>query len=233
MLTLYTHTRFWLGASIFAALTFILLSILYVIGGPLDGVDIWLGHVLHSVLDYDIIWLNWSMKGLSFFGDNGLLIVAMCTAIYLALHRSWAELFLWLVSVGGIIVFNRILKEYFETLRPMVGHMEVLEQSTGFPSGHAMIAVATYGLLAAVVATRVSGSATRVASMLMAIVLVGLISFSRLFLTVHYLSDVLGGLAAGIWWLGASIYVFNKVPSIRAKRADYADAANEASQVEA
>jgi undecaprenyl-diphosphatase len=206
--------RFWLGASILAALAFIVLSVLYVIGSPLDRVDSWLGHVLHSVLDYDIIWLNRSMKGLSFFGDNGLLIVAMCTAIYLALHRSWAELFLWLGSVGGIIVFNRILKEYFETLRPMVGHMDVLEQSTGFPSGHAMIAVVTYGLLAAVVATRLSGSAIRVASVLLAIVLVGLISFSRLFLTVHYLSDVLGGLAAGICWLGASIYVFNTALSI-------------------
>jgi undecaprenyl-diphosphatase len=209
--------RFWLGASILAALTFILLSILYVIGSPLDRADIWLGHVLHTVLDYDIIWLNWSMKALSFFGDNGLLIVAICTAIYLALHRSWAELFLWLGSVGGIIVFNRILKEYFETLRPMVGHMDVVEQSTGFPSGHAMIAVVTYGLLAAVVATRLSRSATRVASMLMAIVLIGLISFSRLFLTVHYLSDVLGGLAAGIWWLSTSIYVFNRTLPIRTK----------------
>jgi undecaprenyl-diphosphatase len=232
MPTLYSHMRFWLGASILGGLTFVLLSILYATGSPLDRVDIWLGHGLHSVLDYDIIWLNRSMKGLSFFGDYGLLIVAMCTAIYLALHRSWAELFLWLGSVGGIIVFNRILKEYFETLRPMVGHMDVLEQSTGFPSGHAMIAVATYGLLAAVIATRLSGSATRVASTLMAMGLVGLISFSRLFLTVHYLSDVLGGLAAGIWWLGASIYVFNRVLCIRAKRAGYMDAANEARLIE-
>jgi undecaprenyl-diphosphatase len=169
------------------------------------------------------------MKGLSFFGDYGLLIIAVCTAIYLVLRRSWAECFFWLGSVGGIIVFNRIFKEYFETVRLMVGHREVIEQSTGFPSGHAMIAVATYGLLAALIAGQVSRPTIRVACMLVTIVLVGLISFSRLFLTVHYLSDVLGGLAAGMCWLSLSIWMFQRVLSIRAKRASYGDAVNEAS----
>src|SRR5215217_110198 len=202
MPTTNPHICAWLATSIVATCVFIVLAIMYGTGSPVNRLDLWLGVIFHDLLDYEIIWLNRSMKVFSFFGGEGLLIVAACVAAYLALRRWWGEAFLWLGSVGGIIVFNRVLKDYFETIRPMVGHTGVVEESTGFPSGHAMIAVVTYGLLATMIAARAATRTTRLACTMMSIALICLISLSRLYLSVHYLSDVLGGLAAGIAWLG-------------------------------
>jgi membrane-associated phospholipid phosphatase len=217
MSTTSPHMRAWLATSSVATCVFIVLAIMYGTGSPVNRLDLWLGVIFHDLLDYEIIWLNRSMKVFSFFGGEGLLIVAACVAAYLALRRWWGEVFLWLGAVGGIIVFNRALKDYFETIRPMVGHTGVVEESTGFPSGHAMIAVVTYGLLATMVAVRAATRTTRLAWMI-SIALVCLISLSRLFLTVHYLSDVLGGLAAGIAWLGFSMCIFTTYAA-RSKRA--------------
>ena len=222
MTTTYPHIRAWLATSIVATCVFFVLAIMYSTGSSVNRIDLWLGLIFHDLLDYEIVWLNRSMKAISFFGAEGLVFVAVCVAAFLALRQWWVELFLWFGSVGGIIVFNRILKDYFETIRPMVGHIGVIEPSSGFPSGHAMIAVATYGLLAAMVAARAASRTTRVASLFLSITLVCLISFSRLFLTVHYLSDVLGGLAAGVAWLGFSIWIFNLLLLSRAKRAVFA-----------
>ena len=209
MPTLRPHPRSWLVVSLVAACGFTLLAVLYGTGSPVNRIDVWLGIILHQLDDRHIIWLNTSMEVISFFGGNGSLLVAACVAIYLFRRRSWAELFLWIVAVGGVIILNRLLKDSFETLRPMVGHTDRFEQSTGFPSGHAMAAVVTYGLLAYLAVTHTTMRSVRVVSLLVAGAFIMLISFSRLFLSVHYLSDVLGGLAAGIAWLGACLWLYD------------------------
>jgi undecaprenyl-diphosphatase len=104
---------------------------------------------------------------------------------------------LW-VAVGGTASFSYIFKITLERPRPLAGVYE--ETSFSFPSAHAALAVAFYGYLL-YWAWRRSAWSRRVNLTFSWLVLIVLIGFSRLFLGVHYLSDVLGGYALGFLWL--------------------------------
>ena len=104
---------------------------------------------------------------------------------------------LW-ASVGGAALFAFIFKITIERPRPLGGVYE--EVSFSFPSAHAALSVAFYGYLL-YWAWRRSNWSRRVNLTFSWLILVFLIGFSRLFLGVHYLSDVLGGYALGFLWL--------------------------------
>jgi membrane-associated phospholipid phosphatase len=126
-------------------------------------------------------------------------------AIFLALGRRWLFLGSWLAAVAGSAVLNHLLKQLFERPRPYFKHPLLVETSYSFPSGHAMESFVVYGMLAyfAVLALRTWES--RVAVVFGTALLVVLIGFSRMYLGVHYFSDILAGYAAGGVWLSALI----------------------------
>ena len=94
-----------------------------------------------------------------------------------------------------------MLKYAFHRSRPSWDVPILIIESFGFPSGHAMAATLLYGFLAAIGVRKVQAWRWRVLVVLSAGLLVLLIGFSRLYLGVHYLSDVLAGMAAGSAWL--------------------------------
>lgn len=104
---------------------------------------------------------------------------------------------LW-ASVGGTALFSYIFKITLERPRPLAGVYE--ETSFSFPSAHAALSIAFYGYLL-YWAWRRSAWSRRVNLTFGWLVLITLIGFSRLFLGVHYLSDVLGGYLLGFLWL--------------------------------
>jgi undecaprenyl-diphosphatase len=113
----------------------------------------------------------------------------------------WQRRFSTAIAIGGIFVIAKLLetglKLFFERARPSV--VTHLQDAGGysFPSGHTMTAVITYGLLAAVLMSRLNGRARYVPPVLAAMVIVS-VGFSRIYLGVHYLTDVLAGtLVAG------------------------------------
>lgn len=201
-------SRFWQRCSLVAALGFGGVAVLYMLGGPLERLDYWLGAVLHDLLDMLGSRVTRLVAAVSWFGGTGALLVTAAALLFLSLRRSWREVLLLALAVGSAVVLNRLLKEAFETVRPMVGHLSVAEESTGFPSGHTMVAVVVYGTLAFLVTLRESLRQYHTWAWIGAGVVVCLISFTRLLLSVHYLSDVLGGLAAGISWLGLCLWAF-------------------------
>jgi membrane protein DedA with SNARE-associated domain/membrane-associated phospholipid phosphatase len=134
-----------------------------------------------------------------------LVLLGVVMAAFLAWGRRWVFLGSWLAAVAGSAVLNHLLKELFARPRPHFEHPLLVETSYSFPSGHAMESFVVYGMLAyfAVLALRTWES--RVGVVCGAALLVVLIGFSRMYLGVHYLSDVLAGYAAGAVWLSALI----------------------------
>ncbi len=113
----------------------------------------------------------------------------------------WQRRFSTAVAIGGVFLFAKLLesglKLFFERARPSV--VPHLQDAGGysFPSGHTMTAVITYGLLAAVLVGQLSGRARYVPPVVAALIIVA-VGFSRVYLGVHYLTDVLAGtLVAG------------------------------------
>jgi membrane-associated phospholipid phosphatase len=113
----------------------------------------------------------------------------------------WQRRFSTAVAIGGIFFVAKVLetglKLTFERARPSV--VPHLQDAGGysFPSGHTMTAVITYGLLAAVLVSQLGGRARYVPPVIAAVIVLA-VGFSRIYLGVHYLTDVLAGtLVAG------------------------------------
>ena len=107
------------------------------------------------------------------------------------------EAFELVLAMGGGIVLNQLLKFYFGRPRPSNALLQTLGLS--FPSGHAMLAMTTYGCLAWLMAKHF-GRPGWVAPLLL---WAGLIGLTRVYLHAHYATDVLAGFAGGAAWLVA------------------------------
>jgi membrane-associated phospholipid phosphatase len=135
-----------------------------------------------------------------------VVLLGVAVAALLARGRRWTLLWTWIVAVAGSALLNQLLKRIFQRPRPHFAHPLLVETSYSFPSGHAMESFVAYGTLAylAVVLWLRSWEA-RVAAVCGAALVVVLIGFSRMYLGVHYFSDVVAGYAAGGVWLSALI----------------------------
>jgi PAP2 superfamily len=106
------------------------------------------------------------------------------------------------VSTGGAMAINTILKNIFRRQRPKeLARRIKLPASHSFPSGHSLLAAATYPIVAHHLVERRSIAAQGAAHTLAGLAILS-VGFSRVYFGVHFPSDVLGGFAAGFGWLG-------------------------------
>ena len=147
-----------------------------------------------------------SFRIVSILGSlKALALVGVLVAVALLVQRSWLTLSAWLAAVLGGEALNLLLKDLFARPRPHFGHPLVVETSYSFPSGQAMESMLVYGMLAYFALLTLRSQGMRAVSVGVAAVLVVLIGFSRVYLGAHYVSDVVGGFAAGGAWLSAVI----------------------------
>jgi len=118
----------------------------------------------------------------------------------------------------GAQVLSTGMKLGFRRDRPFFPDPLATESTFSFPSGHALVSLAVYGSIALVLARRLSSHTQRALLLGATALLVIAIGFSRLYLGVHFLSDVLAGYAAGVAWL-ALLYVALEVRARYAWRA--------------
>jgi undecaprenyl-diphosphatase len=155
-------------------------------------------------------------RTISFFGSVGwVTAVAVVAAVFFVRRRDWMNLYLIVLTTGGGSALNLLLKHFFHRERPVLENPLVTLSSYGFPSGHTMGATLLYGLLALLAWKNLKGSNARFAFVFAAGVWILLIGFTRIYLGAHYLSDVLGALAAGLLWL---IFCWTAIEMIRRRR---------------
>lgn len=141
----------------------------------------------------------------SWLGAPVLLVVDCGVAIVLAVRRRWQSFTLWTVAIIGGLVLDEILKLAFRRARPDVASEFISRGSWSFPSGHAMNSLVAYSMLAYLLRAHIVSARTRLVIALGAAFLIIAIGFSRLYLGVHYLSDVTAGYLAGGAWVLACI----------------------------
>lgn len=144
-------------------------------------------------------WLTSSMRAVTELGTFRLLAgLLLVLAAYLAIHgRRPDAAVLVLVASAGTWLLANALKLMVARGRPEVGQMLIHADGYAFPSGHAAQGVATYGALAYLAAERAARRRRRLLAWTAALLIAGLIGFSRLYLGVHWLTDVLAGWALG------------------------------------
>lgn len=133
-------------------------------------------------------------------GFTFLTLLTVVATLALAFHRKRRQAALFAVTVILAQVSSEILKLVYERPRPeLVPHGSYV-YSNSFPSGHSTVAAATYLALATVIASLEPRRATKVLAYALAIGLVVMIGFSRVYLGVHWPSDVLAGWSLGAGW---------------------------------
>jgi undecaprenyl-diphosphatase len=161
-------------------------------GDPLISGDRW---ALDLARDIETGSLTTIAKVLSFFGSFWVVLAAVgVTGAFLAMRRRVGETIALVIGFAGTEVAFHVLKASVDRARPA----DMLVDATGssYPSGHAALAV-TY-LAIAVLLARAGPAARRLAIFLVGLVAAVLIGLSRVYLRVHYLSDVGGGWAVGL-----------------------------------
>jgi undecaprenyl-diphosphatase len=145
--------------------------------------------------------------GVSLFGSQVVVVLGLSLVALFIRWRQWLDLARGVLAVAGGELLNHLLKLVFERPRPVFEDPLVTVNTYSFPSGHAMIALLFYGLLAYMYLRRLDQRRTRVLLLVDTALVIALIGFSRVALAVHYLGDVVGSYAAGGVWLITSIAV--------------------------
>ena len=145
-------------------------------------------------------WFEEAVRDLTALGSTLVLSIAVVTVVgFLLLMRHWRPaIFTFAASVSGQLA-SHVLKEVFGRPRPDLIPHEVAVFTHSFPSGHAMTSAVVYLTLASLIARLTDRRRLKLYAMSVAVVLTILIGVSRVYLGVHWPSDVLAG-----WMIGAS-----------------------------
>lgn len=158
------------------------------------------------------------MKFFTFIGSGiPVAVIALLTLflLYKVLHhRRELILFIWVVL--GTTILNEILKTIFHRARPTI-HRIVEANGYSFPSGHSMSAFSLYGVIAFLLWRHLSTSLGRGLLILLSIIMIIMIGVSRIYLGVHYPSDVLGGFLASGCLMAISIWFYQRYMEKRSK----------------
>jgi undecaprenyl-diphosphatase len=138
--------------------------------------------------------------------DLGLAAIATVGAIVLIRAKRDREALSIAVVLGGSILLNWAMKIFFHRARPVVP-WAVAPADYSFPSGHSMNSTAL-GLAIALVVWRLAGPRWGAVAFVAASLAAGVIGLSRVYLGVHYPTDVLGGYATAALWVGIVVGVF-------------------------
>jgi len=148
-----------------------------------------------------------------------VLMIVVVAGIFLVLTGHKGSAILLIVSAAGGLVLNGVLKLGFDRPRPDVFVHSVHTVSSSFPSGHAMSSAIVYGTVAYLAARLHRRRWARWLVMLFAFIVIVLISASRIYLGVHYPSDVVAGVIIGLSWAAFCMATLEAIQRFALRRA--------------
>ena len=223
---------FRLAGSFYAAMGLVALG-----GGLVAILAVWAfaeiaGHVQEGATQrFDEAALLWLAQHRSPLLDRALLeltalgtglvvmtvVVVAATFLWLTRHR-WSAGLLLLATAGGLVL-NNVLKLGFGRPRPSVVTWLGDPSSSSFPSGHAMSAAIVYGTVAYLAARLQKRRVARLLTALVAVLMIVGIALTRLYLGVHYPSDVLAGIVVGLAWAAFCMAMLEMMQRLATRRA--------------
>ncbi|NMM37309.1 MAG: phosphatase PAP2 family protein [Glaciimonas sp.] len=169
--------------------------------------DMQLAHWLHS---HATPWLTRCMLIVTnLHGTIAIVSYVVLMGIFLIRKKDWYWLATLLATVPGGMLLNVCMKQVFQRARPVFDQPLLTLSTYSFPSGHTAATTLLYGTLAAYLISRLTLWRWRTAIVIVtaAAAMVALVGFSRMYLGVHYLSDVLAATVEGIAWLALCLTV--------------------------
>lgn len=135
--------------------------------------------------------------------NMGIFLLLIISFLLIVKKKNKYNFIIWL-SAGGGVITAYIFKFAFDRVRPIGGLIQ--ESSSSFPSLHAIVSISFYFLLAYLIAQETKNRILKYSAIIVGVIIVLLLGFSRVYLGVHYLSDVLAGYAMGDVWFLIGVY---------------------------
>lgn len=155
------------------------------------------------------------MQDVTFLGSMGFLVALFAILVAVWLAKGMKRPAAWLaIAVGGSVILDVSLKLGFHRARP-VAFVGVDPLSYSFPSGHALSSFCFYGVLAGLACERVESRAIRILIWSVAAALVFAIGLSRIYLGVHYPTDVVAGYIAAAAWVSTLLFAQRATRHVR------------------
>lgn len=165
-------------------------------GGFMVAIDLWT-NTFFSNLNTDCC-VSFVHAFTNIFSPEVLSILGVLAIIYFYIQKQWRYLVITMFSFGGGVAINTLIKALFMRARPE--YSLIVETGYSFPSAHSAIAAIICVLAIYFFARKIKSSLMREGYIVAVIVLTLLTGVSRLYLGVHWFSDVLAGLAFGVFW---------------------------------
>jgi undecaprenyl-diphosphatase len=165
--------------------------------------------VMAAIQGLESPFLTQVMKFFTFIGSAPVVIILslfLLFFLYKVLHHR-LELILFISAIIGSAVLNQILKQVFHRVRPNF-HRLIDIAGFSFPSGHAMNAFTVYVIISFLLWRHINSKWGRSLLIFFSTVMILAIGISRIYLGVHYPSDIIGGYLASGFWLTVAIWLF-------------------------
>ncbi|GAE28197.1 hypothetical protein JCM9140_4406 [Halalkalibacter wakoensis JCM 9140] len=148
------------------------------------------------------------MITLSFIGNTWPVIILsiISLAVIYKLYHNRDEVILFIVVSLGSLGLNQLLKYVFKRERPL--NQLVIETGFSYPSGHSMAALSLYGIITFLFWRHIKDSIWRIMLIVFTVFMILSIGLSRVYLGVHYPSDILGGYLVSGTWLFLTIWIY-------------------------
>lgn len=212
LIILFSFVVFVIGTNLFVELTE------EVTGDTIESFD---QSVTEYITSFRTPGLNSFFVFVTDLGDVYAYLMAMIlVTIFLFVKlRNWKFIFQLLGVLILSALSNIALKKVFNRARPTEEHLVVIE-TLSYPSGHAMSAMAFYGFLIYLIYQIKMMKWIRVFLTILFSVVILAIGISRIYLGVHFPSDVAGGFIAGLIWVTFCIILFNVIDLLRKRKTD-------------
>lgn len=139
-----------------------------------------------------------------------LIVFVICTVLFYLFFKNWK----YVIQISAVLILamssNLILKQMINRARPSVEHL-VEVKTLSYPSGHAMMAMAFYGFLIYLIFHFKLSKTVKWISAIVLTILILSIGTSRIYLGVHYPTDIAGGFIAGFLWVVFCATIFNLI----------------------
>lgn len=189
-----------------AVIVFVALAEEVLAGGEMARFDVAFARALHD--EKSPAWARF-FSTVSWFGSGQILAMAtVVVAIVLLVNRRAVLAIGWLAAQGGGGLLNRTLKKTFERTRPEFADLVLMSSSWSFPSGHDMGTFILCGLGCYLLLRERRSWTVAALALSLAVSWCVVMAFSRLYLGVHFASDVIAGLLAGAAWVAVCASAF-------------------------
>lgn len=172
---------------------------------------IWIDEIVMKSIHKNITPMKTTvMKGITFFGSTYFFLLAGFLILLFSIKYNHKEnIFPLILSTLCCFVLNTIIKHIVTRTRP-INYFLIKQDGYSFPSGHSMVSMSFYTTMTYLLTKNITNKSNKILLWIANFMIIGIIGYSRIYLGVHWLSDVLAGFIMGLLVYLLTIYIYKK-----------------------